>query len=158
MNAWWQSLNEREKRLVGFAGALVLFALLWVLVWKPLMSRHRLLQQDLADAQEVNAQMQQQRDEILALRGASATTVNTTGSLHTGVINTLKQYQLDGAGTSTEEKDKDTVILKLEGKAFDALAQALTQLENQLAARPSNMSLKPAGKPGTVDAQITLER
>ena len=158
MNAWWQSLNEREKRLVGFAGALVLFALLWVLVWKPLMSRHRLLQQDLADAQEVNAQMQQQRDEILALRGASATTVNTTGSLHTGVINTLKQYQLDGAGTSTEEKDKDTVILKLEGKAFDALAQALTQLENQLAMRPSNMSLKPAGKPGTVDAQITLER
>ena len=158
MNAWWQSLNAREKRLVGFAGALVLFALLWVLVWKPLMSRHRLLQQDLADAQEVNAQMQQQRDEILALRGASAATVNTTGSLHTGVINTLKQYQLDGAGTSTEEKDKDTVILKIEGKAFDAFAQALAQLESQLAAHPTSMSLKPASKPGTVDAQITLER
>jgi general secretion pathway protein M len=159
MNTWWQGLNAREKQLVSLAGILLVVALLWLLIGKPIVAHHALLQQDLADAQDANTQMQQQRATIAALQSASpAAAANTTGSLHTGLINTLKQFQLDGAGTSTEEKDKDTVILKLESKSFDALAQCLAQMESQFAARATSMSLKPAAKSGTVDAEITLKR
>ncbi len=89
---------------------------------------------------------------------ASASPAATGGSLHTAVIAALKQFQLDGAGTTSEEKDKKTVNLKLEAKPFDTLAQFLALMETQHAANTTSMTLKPAAKAGTVDAQITLER
>lgn len=159
MKAWWQNLAARERQLVMLGAGLIGLTLLWLLVWKPLASHHRLLQQDLADAQTANADMQSRRAEILSLRGAGTPNpVVTGGSLHTAVIETLKQYQLDGEGTTSEENDKNTVNLKLEGKPFDALVQFLASVETQQAAHATRLTLKPAAKPGTVDAQITLER
>lgn len=157
MKTWWQNLTPRERQLVMTGVILIGLTMLWLLVWKPLASYHRLLQQDLADAQAVNQEMQARRGEILSLRGGS-TPAATGGSLHSVVIDTLKQYQLDGEGTTSEEKDKNSVSLKLEGKPFDALAQFLARMETQYAALATRMDMKPADKPGTVDAQITLER
>ena len=161
MKSWWQGLNGREKRLVLIAGLLLGVVLLWMLIGKPLVNYHRTVQQDLEEAQSINQQMQQQRTEIQALRGNAASGMPAAmngGSLHSSVITILKRYQLDGAGTSTEEKDKDTVILKLEGKPFNPLAQCLAQLETEYAAHATSMSLKPGKATGTVDAQITLQR
>lgn len=159
MKAWWQSLAASERRLVTWGAILISLTMLWLFIWKPLNSHHQLLQQDLQDAQDAHEEMQQRRTEILALRGASAGSPSAaSGSLHTTVIAALKQFQLDGAGTTSEEKDKKTVTLKLEAKPFDTLAQFLATMETQHAANTTAMTLKPAGKPGTVDAQITLER
>lgn len=158
MKTWWQSLAASERRLVTWGAVLIGLTMLWLFIWKPLNSHHQLLQQDLADAQAAHAEMQQQRTEILALRGASPGSVAAGGSLHTTVIAALKQFQLDGTGTTSEEKDKKTVTLKLEAKPFDTLVQFLAMMETQHAANTTAMTLKPAGKPGTVDAQITLER
>jgi type II secretory pathway component PulM len=159
MKAWWQNLAGNERRLVLMGAILIGLTMLWLFLWKPLAAHHQLLQQDLADAQAAHAQMQQQRAEILKLRGTSPNSPTAaTGSLHTAVIAALKQFQLDGAGTTSEEKDKKTVNLKLEAKSFDTLAQFLALMETQHAANTTSMTLKPAAKPGTVDAQITLER
>ncbi|OQX15745.1 MAG: hypothetical protein BWK73_05935 [Thiothrix lacustris] len=162
MKAWWQTLAANERRLLSIGAALIGLTLLWLFVWKPLSAHHQLLQQDLEDAQAAHAEMQHQRAEILALRGASPNASNvpnaTNGSLHTGVIAALKQFQLDGTNTSSEEKNKNTVTLKLKAKPFDTLAQFLAAMETQYAANTTSMTLKPADKPGTVDAQLTLER
>lgn len=159
MKAWWQSLAARERQLVSAGAILIGLTLLWLFIWKPLANHHQLLQQDLADAQAANLEMQSRRTEILSLRGASPAAAATAGgSLHTAVIAALKQYQLDGEGTTSEEKDKNSVNLKLEGKPFDALAQFLAQVETQHAALATRITMKPSAKTGTVDAQITLER
>ena len=163
MKAWWQSLNLREKRLVGAAGGLVFIALLWTLVWKPLLKHHQLLQEDLQDAMSINAELQQQRAAVFALRNGGGgdnetAPANTTVNLHSAVITLLKRFQLDGAGTSTEEKDKNTVLLKLDSKSFDALAQFLINAERQYAAYAVSMDLTPTAKSGTVNANITLKR
>lgn len=159
MKDWWQNLAANERRLISIGAALIGLTLLWLFVWKPLSAHHQLLQQDLEDAQAAHAEMQRQRAEIFALRGVTPTAPTATGgSLHTSVIAALKQFQLDGTGTSSEEKNKNTVTLKLEAKPFDTLAQFLATMETQHAANTTSMTLKPADKPGTVDAQITLER
>lgn len=159
MKTWWQNLAARERQLVMMGAILIGLTLLWLFVWKPLANHRHLLQQDLEDALAANADMQSRRGEILSLRGmGAAAPAASSGSLHTGVIAALKQYQLDGENTTTEENDKNTVNLKLESKPFDALAQFLAAMETQQAAHSTRMTLKPAGKPGTVDAQITLER
>lgn len=159
MNAWWQGLNKRERNLVLVAAALVVLALGWMLVWKPLAQYKAFLQQDLQDAQEVRLQLQQQRAEILKLRGESSDQPVTAGSsLYTTVLGLLKQHQLDGEGTSSEEKDRDTVTLKLENKPFDPLIRLLAQVESRFAAHATSMTLKPAKEAGLVDAQITLQR
>ncbi|QQZ29386.1 type II secretion system protein M [Thiothrix subterranea] len=159
MKAWWQNLAANERRLLSIGAALIGLTLLWLFVWKPLSAHHQLLQQDLEDAQAAHAEMQRQRAEIFALRGAASNAPTATnGSLHTSVIAALKQFQLDGTDTSSEEKNKNTVTLKLKTKPFDTLAQFLAAMETQYAANTTSMTLKPADKPGTVDAQITLER
>ncbi|MFN3786270.1 MAG: type II secretion system protein GspM, partial [Thiothrix sp.] len=132
--------------------------LLWLLVWKPLSNHRQLLQQDLEDARAVYSEMQARRAEILALRNNSNALSATNGSLHTAVISTLERFQLDGEGTSSEETDKNTVSLQLENKPFDALAQFLAAIESEQAAKTTRMTLKPAAKPGTVNAELTLER
>lgn len=158
MKAWWSNLNQRERRLVISAALLVGLSLLWMLAVKPFINHRRLLQQDLADAQAIYQQMQQQRPEIIKLRGGNTVPSDRDGSLHSAVIATLKQFQLDGEGTSSEEKAKDSVTLKLEGKPFDALARFLSQMDARHAARATRLTLEPADKVGTVDADITLER
>lgn len=159
MKAWWQNLAASERRLVMMGMGLIGLTVLWLFLWKPLAAHHELLQLDLADAQAAHTEMQSQRGEVLALRGASpGAAPASNGSLHTAVIAALKQFQLDGAGTTSDEKDKKTVNLKLEAKPFDTLAKFLAAMETQQAANTTSMSLKPADKPGTVDAQITLQR
>lgn len=158
MNAWWQNLNTRERRLVRFGMTLVGITLLWLLIWKPLSNHRQLLQQDVEDARAANSEMQARRAEILALRTNGNAAPTTSGSLHTAVISTLERLQLDGDGTSSAETDKNTVTLKLEGKPFDALAQFLAAIESEQAAQTTRLTLKPAAQPGTVDAEVTLER
>lgn len=159
MNAWWQGLNKRERNLVLAAVAFVLLALGWMLVWKPLAQYKTYLKQDLQEAQEVHLQMQQQRAEILKLHGESTNQpVANSGSLYTGVLSLMKQYRLDGEGASSEERDSDTVTLKLESKPFDALIRLLAQAESRFAAHATSMTLKPTKEAGLVDAQITLQR
>lgn len=158
MNVWWQNLAARERRLVLFGISLIVLTALWLFVWKPLSNYRQLLQQDVADARAAHSEMQARRAEILALRNNGNAAPATNGSLHTAVISTLERFQLDGNGTSSEETDKNTVSLTLEGKPFDALAQFLAAIESEQAAKTTRMTLKPAAKPGTVDAQLTLER
>ena len=159
MKAWWKNLAASERRLVMMGAGLIGLTVLWLFLWKPLAAHHELLQLDLADAQAAHTEMQSQRGEVLALRGASpGAAPASNGSLHTAVIAALKQFQLDGAGTTSDEKDKKTVNLKLEAKPFDTLVKFLAAMETQQAANTTSMSLKPADKPGTVDAQITLQR
>lgn len=159
MNAWWQNLNTREKRLVILAAVLLGTALLWLVVAKPLLQHNQLLKQDIEDARGIQAQLQKQAGQISQLnRNGAAKQQTFSGSLHNQVIKTLKQHQLDGSGTSSESNGADSVTLKLEAKPFDALIQALAQLEGRYAIRITRMKLEPADKTGTVDADITLER
>lgn len=159
MKSWWQNLNKRERNLVLLAAILASIALAWTLVWKPLARYHTFLQQDLQDARDIRAQMQQQRTAIARLQSSPDQQQPAQGgSLDSTVNHLLKQHQLDGAGTSSEEQDRDTVALKLDGKPFDNLIRFLAQMESQHATHATSMTLKPAEATGLVDAQITLQR
>jgi type II secretory pathway component PulM len=159
MKVWWDTIAASERRLLLIGAGLIGLTVLWLFVWRPLAAHHQLLQLDVETAQAAQTEMQSQRGEILALRGTSPGAIAASnGSLHTAVIAALKQFQLDGTGTTSDEKDKKTVNLKLEAKPFDTLVKFLAAMETQQAANTTNMSLKPAAKPGTVDAQITLQR
>lgn len=159
MKAWWNTLNTRERRLVLLAALLASLTALWLLVGKPLLAHRQSLQQDLEAARAIHGELQARRTEILSLRQGEGTAANSnTGSLHSGIIATLARFQLDGTGTRSEETDKNTVNLKLENKPFDALAQFLAAVTTEQAARITYMTLKPASRPGTVDAELTLQR
>ncbi len=69
MKAWWQNLAASERRLVLIGAILIGLTMLWLFLWKPLAAHHQLLQQDLEDAQAAHAEMQNQRAEVLKLRG-----------------------------------------------------------------------------------------
>jgi len=155
MKQWWQNLTQREQRLVMAGAALIGLTLLWQLVWKPLVGQQQFLQDELATAQQINTTLQQRHT---TQQGSASAAPDTSGNLHSTVTSTLKQYQLDGRGVSSEEKDEHTVRLKLEAKPFDQLVQFLSTMERQHAAHASSMTLTPTKDAGLVDAEITLER
>lgn len=158
MNVWWQSLNAREKRLTAAAMGLLALLLVWLLVVKPLIKRQQLFQQDLANAQTINQTLNSQRANILQSRGKGAAPPNSNTNLYSAVAETLKQHQLDGEGTSSEEKEQNNVRIKLDGKPFDALMRFLDQMEREHAALTSSMTIKATGKGGLADAEIVLQR
>ncbi|MDX9987725.1 type II secretion system protein GspM [Thiothrix unzii] len=157
MKVWWQNLNERERLWVTLAGVLVAAMLLWLTLGKALLGHYQLLQHDLTTAREVQQKMQQQRDTIMQARGKPAASASGE-NLYAAVAGLLAQYQLDGAGSNSQEKDENAVGLTLTGKPFDAVIRFLAHLEREYGAYAVSMTLKPTDKGGLVDAEIQLKR
>ena len=157
MKVWWQNLNERERLWVTLAGVLVAAMLLWLTLGKALLGHYQLLQHDLTTAREVQQKMQQQRDTIMQARGKPAVAASGE-NLYAAVAGLLAQYQLDGAGSNSQEKDENAVGLTLTGKPFDAVIRFLAHLEREYGAYVVSMTLKPTDKGGLVDAEIQLKR
>ena len=157
MNVWWQNLNGRERLWVMLAGGLIAAMLLWLTLGKALLGHYQLLQHDLTTARDVQQKMQQQRDTIMQAHGKPAVSASAE-NLYTAVTALLVQYQLDGTGSNSQEKDENTVSLTLTGKPFDAVVRFLAQLEREYGAYAVSMTLKPTDKGGLVDAEIQLKR
>jgi general secretion pathway protein M len=159
MNAWWHNLSPSEKRLMLLGGLAIGLTLIWLFVIKPAYRYYSDLQWDVNAAKEVQSKLQQNRNKIQAFNQQANPQAPDDGqSLQSLVLNELRQFQLVGSDTATEDKDKNAVDLKLTNKPFDAIIQLMGKLESQYQVRATSMTLKPANEAGRVDAQIALER
>ena len=103
--------------------------------------------------------MQQNRNKIQAFNQQANPQAPDDGqSLQSLVLNELRQFQLAGSDTATEDKDKNAVELKLSNKPFDSVIQLVGKLESQYQVHATSMTLTPAREAGRVDAQIALQR
>ncbi|MGL4185529.1 MAG: type II secretion system protein GspM [Thiotrichaceae bacterium] len=159
MNAWWQNLNPSEKRLMLLGSIAIGLTLLWLFVLKPAYRYYSDLQWDVNAAKEVQSKLQQNRNKIQAFNQQANPQVPDDGqSLQSLVLNELRQFQLAGSDTATEDKDKNAVELKLSNKPFDSVIQLVGKLESQYQVHATSMTLTPAREAGRVDAQIALQR
>jgi general secretion pathway protein M len=158
MKAWFESLESREKRFVVAALAMVVFAVLYFGIWRPLDRN----QQQLADSVETwKSAVADLRPLRAQLQGMSVRTqTGRNDSLVVIVDTTLRQRGLYSALQRSQPTAQNGIRVEFENAGFDDLMLWLGDLGQSygLHLQSGNFSRSASGISGRVNATVTLER
>ncbi|AMP01919.1 type II secretion system (T2SS), M family protein [Collimonas arenae] len=154
--AYWSQRNQRERRLLGSAAALILLACVYQLLIVPAWSGRIRLQKDLPVLRQQAAELQSLTAKAASLAGQQAERPATPLSKE-AVETALKSKGLNPKGVVLSG---DMAKVELSAVAFAGLLDWLddAQKNSQWQVVDANISV-PAGanvQPGTVNASITL--
>ncbi|AQZ95091.1 type II secretion system protein GspM [Halopseudomonas phragmitis] len=159
MRAWWESLAQRERRVLSVGLAVLVVVLFWIMIWEPLANQRSSLRNEVSRLSSELAWMQQVADQVrrqAAVQRSQGETGRSNGSVLTlvevsanaaGVKPALERLQPEGQGAR----------LWLEGVGFDALLVWLAELEQRHGLLVSQLAVDVGDEPGRVSARILLE-
>ena len=161
MKDWFATLAYRERVMVLVCAVFVVVAMLWLLVWKPLDSRHDALRSSVADWETGLAQLQR----VAELQGSGVTPGGETqlGANQTPVIivdTTLRARGLSSALRRSQPTTSTGIRVEFENVAFNSLVLWLGDLSARYAmdVQAGSLSVPPQAEPGRINATLTLER
>ena len=158
MKEWFAGLEPRERQLVSGGAAVLALLLLYTMIWEPIVSGYRNLQEDVAQQTETLAWMQQAAAQIRGLQrsdaggaarglgGRSLLAVVDQSARSGGLGNAIKRIEPDGS---------KGVKVWLEGVAFDPMILWLGKLTKTYQIETSLITIEPQGG-GRVNARLTL--
>jgi len=162
MNAlkqWLNSLAPRERRIVLAGAAVLAAALAYLLVWEPLQvslsdQRDRLERQraELAELTRIRDQVEKLRQQA-----ESRDTGSVTAPL-SAANNVAQSMGLGGALQRVEPRGENRVQVWFEGAAFADLVRWLRTMQSEHRLTVANATIERHEEPGSVTAQLTLER
>ncbi|MAA75269.1 MAG: general secretion pathway protein GspM [Salinisphaeraceae bacterium] len=160
MKAWWASLAERERQILGLGGGVLLITLFFLLVWEPLGESIETLERQMASQQELNARLLQIAEEADAARasGAAATLKGQNQALFSVVDQSSRSAGLRDAITRIQPEGDDQAAVTLEAAGFNPLMFWLHTLEMEYGIGTASLSVSAADSNGEVDARLTLKR
>jgi general secretion pathway protein M len=159
MNARWNALSARDRRVLVAGAAACIVLLGWALLWHPLDVRRAELQrtvetqrQDLAFLRQGAAQIARQREAGTLSRaqrqGRSLLALADASARGAGLESSLRRVEPVGARS---------VRVSFEGASFDALATWMEALARDYGIEASDLSADHADGIGLVNARVTLE-
>jgi general secretion pathway protein M len=158
MKAWWTSLSERDRRMLGIGGVVVAAALFWALWFDPLLLSRRQLAGSVRQAEADLAYMQNASRRLATLQGGGTATAFDRGgrSLLALADASAREAQLGNALKRVEPVSSGRVAVWLESASFDATASWLEQLQQRFGVRAEELSLSRGEITGQVDARVVL--
>ena len=158
MSAWWQSLAERDRRMLGIGAVVVALMLFWALWFDPLQATRRNLVDSVAQAEADLVYMQAASQQLATLQsGGSASVFDRGGrSLLALADASAREAKLANALKRVEPVSEGRVAVWLEGASFDATAGWLEQLQQRYGIRTEEFSLSRGAGTGLVDARVVL--
>jgi type II secretory pathway component PulM len=161
MKDWLDTLAPRERIMVLVCAVVVAITLLWLLVWKPLDSRHDALRSSVSDWETGLAQLQR----VAELRGSDSSAGGSPnpGADQTPVIivdTTLRARGLSGALRRSQPTTSTGIRVEFENVAFNSLVLWLGDLSNRygMDVQAGTLSVPAQADPGRINATLTLER
>ncbi len=153
----WEQMQSRERRIVAAGGVATLVLLLYALVWDPLTTRLRQMEQNVAAQRTALAWMQQAAVEARALRGTQGTGSDGRSLLALS-DESAKAHKLGAAVKRVQPDGQHTVRIWLEDAAFADLLRWLDTLAGHHSVKISELTVErmPAA-PGRVNARVVLE-
>jgi len=161
MREWFAGREPRERIALVAGAGVVALALMYALVWYPLekdLERNRAL---VEQQRETLAWMRQAAAEVASLRaaGVDATHVPVADqSLVSVVEQSARKAGLRKHIARMEPAGSDSVQLTVKDAPFDTLITWLAGLENAGQPQPSAFRATETGRPGLVNATLTLVR
>ncbi len=126
MMSWWAQLNERERRLVGIGGPLVLLAIIYWGAWAPFRAHLHDVERQLASQRNTLAWMAQKGAEIRQLQSTGGNRVDLSMTLEAVVNLTSRQSGL--SLTRLQPMDKE-LLVEIEQVEFERLINWLVVME-----------------------------
>jgi general secretion pathway protein M len=150
---WWDGLQQRERWILAGGVLVVAITLVW-LILNPLFGGVSARSARVAEKEELVSWMQ--RSAATLPQGSQASAPAMVPVL---VINrTIDTAGLGPYLKQTQPVGENGARTQFEAVPFDALMQWLSQLANEHGLRIESAQLDTAGRPGTTDARLSLER
>jgi len=158
MKDWFTSLEQRERKFVVTAGAVVTLAILYTFVWMPLTNGYSRMTDGV---ERWHAALVQLRPLKSAIGGNPANSIrpsNLSKPLVVVVDSTLRIRKLNKA-LKRSQPTGNNIRVEFENVAFDDLVLWLGDLAAQYALQVQSGSFSAStGTKGRVNAQLTLGR
>ena len=159
MKAWFEQLEQRERLLVMIAGALVIFAMLVVLIIRPISGQTSRGLEIVDEKRALLTELGQVAQRI-GPQGGGTSAVNITNAdslvvvvdqttRSTGLATYLKRNQPDGA---------DSIRLRFENAPFDTIVEWLAELQLNFGMSATSANIDMTAEPGRVNCNFTLAR
>lgn len=161
MKDWLDTLAPRERIMVLICAVVVVIALIWLLVWRPLDSRHDALRASVEDWETGLGRLQR----VAEMRGSSSPSGGATrlGANQTPVVivdTTLRARGLSSALRRSQPTTSTGIRVEFENVAFNSLVLWLGDLSSRygMDVQAGSLSVPPRAEPGRINATLTLER
>jgi general secretion pathway protein M len=155
VRAWYESLAERERRLVLVAGVFVAIALLWLLLVLPL---HTITAKRAARVEKKTADlvwMRSMAPQVAAARNSGSATYSNE-SLVVLIDRTARQAGLGSSLRDQSPNGQHSLRLRLESASFDSLVAWLALLQQQHGVAVETANVDVGSAPGLVNASVTV--
>ena len=155
VRAWYDSLAERERRLVLIAGGFVAIALLWLLLVLPL---HTITAKRAARVEKKTADlvwMRSMAPQVAAARSSGAA-ASSNESLVVLIDRTARQAGLGSSLRDQSPNGQHSLRLRLESASFDSLVAWLALLQQQHGVAVETANVDVGSAPGLVNASVTV--
>ena len=152
---FWDAASARERSLVGFGVLVLALAMVWVVVWQPMVADTERLTRERARNSAVLLAAHADAEELAGLQRSPASSRN--GDARAAIERVLAERGLRPMLTSLEVQD-GRVHATFATMRFDALVGVLDTLAKNDGIFPIEMTLTPRVDPGTLRAELTLSR
>ncbi|WP_026957584.1 type II secretion system protein GspM [Aliagarivorans taiwanensis] len=148
MKQWWQGLNLREQQLVGIMAVLVLIAVLFWGVWRPVVEAKEQQQQRVTSQQQTLSWVRQQGELLLSQgnRQARPDSVN----VNQAVSSSARQQAIKLARIQPRG---DEVEVWIEDVVFDRLVNWLRLLDTRYGIVIDTLDIEAQQTPGVVNVR-----
>jgi len=152
---WLAGKSRRERRVVAALALVVAVALLWAVVWQPLVRDAAAMRNARAANAAALAAARPMAEEIAALARTPAPPDATDP--RAGLERILAQQNLRSAVTELEWQERRAHVV-FAAVAYDSLIVALEALQRDARLRAVEATLTARVEPGTIRAELTLAR
>ena len=161
MKDWFESLESRERLIVGVGALIVLLALVYALVWVPLERNHSEKIGSVNDWQRSLAELRPLKSAAQSATQSGSPAAASIGQAPIIVVDqTLRSRGLEQYRRRSQPTSSNGIRVEFENVAFDDLILWLGDLSAQYAMHVQAGSLSAGSRsgPGRVNATLTLER
>jgi len=160
MKNWYNSLSPRERNLVVYGSIISALILFWLLVAKPLYSKHMGLTKTIQNKTSALELMQGQSVQVKQLqRNSSASSMpKTSGNPQQLVENSLQTWRLKPALQRMQSQGSDAIRLTLKDANADSFMRFVDELEKKYALAVENLSMTADKESGLADIRLTVKR
>lgn len=158
LQAWLDSLNQRERRLVIGAAIFLSVFLLYQLTWAPFVNGVANMQAKVNQQQQDLLWMQQAAREVSGLRGASAGQQPVhSGSLLGLIEKTARERGLGTSIRKVQPEGQNGVRMWMDKVPFDDVMTWLDDLQLKQGVTVSSFSAERTAQAGWVNVRLLVE-
>lgn len=153
--AFWDERTEREKRLLGWGGMVLIAVIAYSVLWSPAQEGRAKLQGELPTLRGELAQMTEQANEARSLVAASQGVAPTGLALRDALTASLADHGL--AAASPLQIVGDGVQIQLKNASFPTWTQWLDDVRHQFKAQVVEAHISALKADGQVDLTAVLQ-